>query len=75
MFAQCTKGEHDACQKVLNSPRVCICDCPCHGGRPIPANPCGRCHGTGFHGPVSVEGGRCFDCGGTGDASSTKDPR
>lgn len=27
---------------------------------------CGRCSGTGSFGPMSVMGGRCFKCGGTG---------
>lgn len=32
----------------------------------FPVVTCRRCAGTGSHGPSSVLGGRCFDCGGTG---------
>lgn len=32
----------------------------------FPLVTCSRCAGTGAFGPTSVHGGRCFDCGGTG---------
>ncbi len=32
----------------------------------FPLVECYRCHGTGAHGPSSVQGGTCFGCGGTG---------
>lgn len=67
MFAQCMNGEHDKCQVVLNSRYYIRCDCPCHHGRPVPQSPCSRCHGSGYHGPITVDGGICFRCGGTGE--------
>lgn len=68
MFAQCKEGRHGECRRYLpNSPRHVECNCPCHGGRPSPKDPCHRCGGTGYYGPVVVEGGRCFACGGTGE--------
>lgn len=30
-------------------------------------SPCGRCGGSGMHGPKQVQGGRCFTCGGSGE--------
>lgn len=67
-FSQCTHGEHDKCpgQMVCGGYFV-VCNCPCHSGRPVPKNPCKRCGGTGYHGPVAVEGGICFRCGGSGE--------
>lgn len=67
MFAQCSNNQHEKCRKVLVSRYYIVCDCPCHRGRPIPANPCSRCHGTGRHGPLSVQSGICFQCGGSGE--------
>lgn len=32
----------------------------------FPIVTCRRCAGTGSFGPSSIQGGRCFDCGGTG---------
>lgn len=66
MFAQCSSGKHGDCAKILNGHYACVCDCPCHSGGKLPANPCQRCHGTGKYGPWSVESGRCFRCEGSG---------
>ena len=66
MFAQCIDGNHDKCQRYLNGRYHVECDCPCHKGHVIPDNPCKRCHGTGRHGPISVNNGICFRCNGTG---------
>lgn len=69
VFATCKKGEHADCPRVLNSRYHIVCECPCHGGRPLPENPCRRCGGSGYYGPISVEGGKCFECGGAGSAT------
>jgi hypothetical protein len=80
MFAQCSPrrpgnpdgDNHEKCAKVMGGRYACICECPCHHGGALPANPCKRCNGTGKYGPWSVEAGRCFRCEGKGVEPSPK---
>ena len=72
MFAQCMRGDHHECPGRMNGRYAAVCDCPCHTGRKPPENPCKRCHGTGYYGPWSVEGGVCFRCGGSGEEPTDK---
>ena len=70
MFAQCLQGNHSECHSpAILGGRQCTCNCPCHKGKTIPKNPCTRCKGTGYYGPISVEKGICFACGGSGEKS------